>query len=647
MRSNTRQQSERSELVSAALKRPLAWAVVFLLMTRATPWLIWGTALPRLASTFHAEPHGHRAKGRVVPILLALSLSTATFTQCANGFEATSAPSDDGSTTDRRTLAAHAIPPETAQTGTASHPAEAGDKENAFSGPPTQPLLPYARPPATPEPTDTPGPPPPPYPITVTAGVGEKASEAVVSWDAVEGADHFRIGWIAASDYQSAEDDWMERFVYAEVSGKTIYTATRLTPGEYYYFVVGSANERYGQAQWSAWIGVMLNPAPDTGTSLQSNEPTDYDVDNNRLIEIATLSQLDAIRHDLNGIGASEHPDYLSAFPDAIAGMGCPSAGCVGYELTTDLDLDTDGDSQAGAGDDYWNDGAGWVPIGTKQQPFDADFHGNGHTISNLHINRQHQHVGLFGYIGPAGAIQQVGLEDADVSGFWDVGALAGWNAGIIKGSYATGLMSGSYAIGGLVGWNGGTIVSSNADGKISGVINNGGGLVAGTHSSSIILSSYASVSITGGTNLGGLVGEYRGGRINNSYATGNVQGSSRVGGFMGAANARGKEDFEWNNDEVANCYATGRVSGSAEIGGLIGSNELNRIAVRDSYWDVETSELSVSQGGVGKSTAELKTPTAGMGIYALWSEGWWDFGDVDQYPMLRSSGRDMALQQR
>ena len=468
-----------------------------------------------------------------------------------------------------------------------------------------------------------------------------------MSWVPVDGADYFRVGWIAAPDYQADSDDWREQFVFTNVSGKTTYTVTRLTPGEYYYFVVGSATERYGQAQWLGWVGVALNPAGNPYR--RPGESADYDLDDDRLIEIATLAQLDAVRHDLNGLGASEHPDYLSAFPDAVVGMGCPPAGCVGYELAADLDMDTDGNGQAGLGDDYWNDGAGWEPIGTKQQPFDADFHGNGYTISNLYIVRLQQHIGLFGYIGPAGVVQRVGLEGGAVSGYWDVGALAGWNAGTIKGSYTTGLaVAGRYAAGGLVGWNGGTIVSSSTgEGTVLAVVNNGGGLVAGTESNSVILSSHSNAVIDGGKNLGGLVGEYRGGRISNSYATGNVHGIERLGGLIGNVNARGGDDFGWNEDEIVNVYATGLVSGLTDTGGLVGLNALHRVTIRDSYWDTDTSGLAASRGGTGKTTTELKTPTDNLGIYAAWGREWWDFGGTNQYPVLRSSGRDIALQQR
>ena len=96
-------------------------------------------------------------------------------------------------------------------------------------------------------------------------------------------------------------------------------------------------------------------------TTLQRN---DYDVDGDGLIEIASLSQLDAVRHDLGGAGvpaSSASSSYAAAFPNAAAGMGCPDtddAGaepgpCRGYELAADLDFDTNGDGSthaAGAG---------------------------------------------------------------------------------------------------------------------------------------------------------------------------------------------------------------------------------------------------------------------------------------------------------
>ena len=69
---------------------------------------------------------------------------------------------------------------------------------------------------------------------------------------------------------------------------------------------------------------------------------TDYDADGDGLIDVGSLAQLNAIRWDLDGDGASTNPGYAAAFPRPVAGMGCPASGCLGYELTTDLDVDTE-----------------------------------------------------------------------------------------------------------------------------------------------------------------------------------------------------------------------------------------------------------------------------------------------------------------
>ena len=123
----------------------------------------------------------------------------------------------------------------------------------------------------------------------------------------------------------------------------------------------------------------------------QAQTATDYDADDDGLIEVGSLAQLNAVRWDLDGDGtpaSANATDYAAAFPNAATGMGCPSSGCTGYELTTNLDFDTNGNGEADAGDAYWNDGAGWEPIGDGESRFNATFDGNSHTISNLYIHQ-------------------------------------------------------------------------------------------------------------------------------------------------------------------------------------------------------------------------------------------------------------------
>ncbi len=104
-----------------------------------------------------------------------------------------------------------------------------------------------------------------------------------------------------------------------------------------------------------------------------AGDRVDYDLDDDGLIEINDLADLNEIRNHLDGA--------------ALYGesTGCPEEGCNGFELTTDLDFDTNADGQMSELDTYWNDGEGWEPIGSSSSnAFTGDFHGNGHQIRNL-----------------------------------------------------------------------------------------------------------------------------------------------------------------------------------------------------------------------------------------------------------------------
>ena len=458
-------------------------------------------------------------------------------------------------------------------------------------------------------------------PGSVRAVDGSRAGEVTVSWGAVDDADFYRIGWVAFDDIAVVRADgrpWLDAFAFIDVTnyGQTGHTLTGLHPGVEYAFIAGSVSSRFGIAQWSEWAYLTLAEVPATAcptdaggepAAPQTPNPTatptpaatpaatpmptptpyptptptpaatprptpaatgagdrDYDADQDGLIEVSNLAQLAAIRADLNGDGVSPAPAYAAAFPDAMAGMGCPEAGCTGYELVADLDFDTNGNGEADAGDAYWNDGAGWVPIGDEAHKFTADFDGNNHTIANLYINRSEGvYVGLFGYVLGSN-IKQIGIVSAAVSGSYHVGGLVGHSRGstTISGSYATGSVSGGHSIGGLVGYSAnGTINTSYAAGSVSGGYSgySVGGLV-GYGSYSAISSSYATGSVSGDSPVGGLVGYSAYDTISGSYATGNVSGYDVVGGLAGTSHGT-----------ISGSYATGSVSGYDVVGGLAG----------------------------------------------------------------------------
>ena len=286
------------------------------------------------------------------------------------------------------------------------------------------------------------------------------------------------------------------------------------------------------------------------------------------------------------------------AFPDGAWNMGCPD-GCAGYELTQDLDFDTNGNGLADAGDAYWNNGTGWTPIGTLSGPFTTTLEGNGHTLTNLFIKRTSELIflGLFG-LAHGGEIRNVGLVDIDIAVVQgikslQVGGLVGHitETGSITGCHVTGIVavtgsgtSTSYrtavSAGGLAGVNGSEIAASHAEVHVTGTVGQPpvrvGGLVGwNAFARARITTSHASgrVTATGADSLaGGLVGEnYVGARIVDSYATGPVSATGVAGGLVGAN----------PNAHTVASYATGRVTATGAFGiagGLVGRAGSNGI---------------------------------------------------------------------
>ncbi len=209
-----------------------------------------------------------------------------------------------------------------------------------------------------------------------------------------------------------------------------------------------------------------------------------------------------------------------------------------------------------------------------------------------------------------------------NVSGYNGIGGFIGYNYnGMVSNSYATGSVKGNDDVGGLVGHNyNGTVSNSYATGSVKGNDDVGG--LVGDNSYSTVSKSYATGNVNGNTWVGGLVGWNSHSTVSNSYATGNVNGDAWVGGLVGYN----------NNGTVNNSYSTGSVSGNGSVGGLVGLNDEGTVTA--SFWDIETSGISYSDGGVGKTTAEMKNKIT------FTSAGWdfinvWGIIDGQTYPYL------------
>jgi len=458
-------------------------------------------------------------------------------------------------------------------------------------------------------------------------------------------------------------------------------------------------------------IAALLGNAwPDPGPASAQVIPFDYDNDYDNLIDVRNLAHLNVIRYDLNGNGRQDNVSdadwakYTAAYPHAIAGMGCPQT-CIGYELRTDLDFDTDGDGSThtnGAGDSgdaYYNGGAGWTPIGGHQistpKPFATTLEGNGHTISNLYISlntasQEGIYVGLFGDIAQNGEIRNVGLVNPYVSnigtglGVSHTGTLAGRNdKGAISNSYASGSTVASNWVsalsvsGGLVGYSYGSVHGSHATGTVN---SNGiaGGLVGALHGhKGKVSGSYATGTVSSGHMAGGLVGLNLGANVSASYANsavsasganksaGGLIGNSATGAQVNASYATGTVFVSGSNSDAGGLigyqdrgsimasYSDSRVSAKGNgnnTGGLVGNVHGEGSTVTDSYWDTLASGQATSPVGVGKTPSQLKEPVGYTGIYANWNlnldgqpgnDDPWNFGTSSQYPALKYGGLD------
>ena len=290
---------------------------------------------------------------------------------------------------------------------------------------------------------------------------------------------------------------------------------------------------------------------------------TDYDADDDGLLEIKWLEQLNAVRWDLDGDGVvddgSNAEAYSEVFPDAVNGMGCAD-GCRGYELTRDLDFKKTNSYKSGSLNEKWTRGDGWLPIAVGDT-FHSAFDGNGLVISSLYIDRigddQPEISGLFARNG--GEINGLNVIDASVSGRRYAGVIAGVNSGGIRAVHAIGKITvKAESVGGLVGENRGHISYSTAGGSVVGG-ETAGGLVGFNRGT--ISHSHADGEVSGKVYAGGLVG-YNRGEISYSAAEGPVSSDDTAGGLVG-----------YSRNLVEFAHSSGIVSAPYQAGGLIGIN--------------------------------------------------------------------------
>ena len=285
-----------------------------------------------------------------------------------------------------------------------------------------------------------------------------------------------------------------------------------------------------------------------------------------------------------------------------------------------------------------WDGGKGFSPIagtdtggraGTTQRspPFAGGFDGGGYAVRGLFINRvNHEYSGLFAEINSPHEITDLGVEEAEIRGSSDLGILVGVLRSDVRRVWVTGKVVGYGAfVGGLVG----LISSAN------------------------VYDSWSTADVRGAGHVGGLIGICIGGTVtlSDNWAAGDAvveavgrNGGFRVGGFGGGVRGCGDVSFVRN-------WSAGAVSGSPSNSGFwwgVDSYPTDAARVSLSYWNADTSGVTISQGGNVTLSVVLQTLSSvafGGAAATAWAFGDSVLSDTDgvaDFPLLTVHDRPL-----
>ena len=260
------------------------------------------------------------------------------------------------------------------------------------------------------------------------------------------------------------------------------------------------------------------------------------------------------------------------------------------------------------------NPSQGWLPIGGgSTSSFSGIFNGNGHTISNLWINRPNPDlfsIGLFGYCDNAD-IRDLKLENADIIGRTRIGGIIGCCSNTnITSCVFKGKITGSGNIGGICGrfnnyYSNMTISDCHSHCQISSNLRNDlpceevGGICGSIYisegNSTITISGcYSHININNGGRIGGICG-----RVyiedNCSLAIYDCHSYNHIKGFeIGGICGPISGDCEYIT--ISGCYSHNHIQIDRYVGNFGGiccfiscdSEKESNISISNSYSDGE-----------------------------------------------------------
>ena len=279
-------------------------------------------------------------------------------------------------------------------------------------------------------------------------------------------------------------------------------------------------------------------------------------------------------------------------------------------------------------------------------------------SVAGVHVAARNGTVGGLVSAQSGGSISDCSVRGGGICGTAVAGGLVGhgpWQDGTIVRCSVQDVQVQAYDpiqqlgfIGGLVGWAGKCTISDcrvtggfvRGAGEVGGVIGwINGGRITGCYTATRVEANggeqrYAPCLVVGG--LAGL----NAGTIEDCYTTSSVS----QGEVMDHPNSHFLEGAGGlagcNRGKIDRSYSTGAITGTKFVGGLVGDN--TGASVTCSFWDIQTSGQATSDGGTGKTTAEMQT--AKTFLDAGWdfagettngSEDIWKIAEGLSYPRL------------
>lgn len=252
--------------------------------------------------------------------------------------------------------------------------------------------------------------------------------------------------------------------------------------------------------------------------------------------------------------------------------------------------------------------GKSFDPIGTsKDQAFRGRFDGLGFSIFALNVKKNDGYAGLFGYTDGA-TIRNVTLNSGSVTGDQFTGALVGYASNsTIENIINTQDVTGSGSVGGIIGYaTGGSTLSNLVNvGTVQASGNEVGGIVGTLVNSRLQGTTYnlGAVIASDSSAVGGLVGSATNSTIGNEngeviYNQLNVTGGHEVGGIVGqidsstvqnvanygdiSAKGSKAEDYQYHTADKQGTGTSDEVKivkvKVANVGGIVGSSASTKI---------------------------------------------------------------------